>query len=113
MEAITNGRITENIINAYIELRDKVDINVLERFNVVIIMHPKTFMEFRAELPYGMRVDNDIECYFIDLFGIKTPVLMNREMPEEIEFQIMTQQDYERIEKEKLYKKFDKMFFEY
>lgn len=113
MEAISTGRITNNIINAYIKLRDKVDISALRRFNVVIIMHPKTFMEFRNELPYGMRVDNDIECHFIDLFGIKTPVLINRELPEEIEFTIMTQQDYERIEKEQLYKKFDKMFFDY
>ena len=54
----------------------------------------------------------DIECYFIDLFGRETPVLINRDMPEHIEFQIMTQQDYERQEKDILYKKFDKMFFD-
>lgn len=106
-----NGRITQNIIDEYIKLRREVDIYTYSRFNIVIIMHPKTFLEFRNELPYGMRVDKDIECYFIDLFGRETPVLVNRDMPENIEMQIMTQQDYERQEKEILYKKFDKMFF--
>lgn len=107
-----NGRITQNIIDGYIKLRSEVDISTYSRFNIVIIMNPKTFLEFRNELPYGMRVDKDIECYFIDLFGRETPVLVNRDMPENIEMQIMTQQDYERQEKEILYKKFDKMFFD-
>ena len=100
-EAIKTGKITKNIIDAYIKLRDKVDISPFNRFNVVIIMHPKTFLEFRNELPYGCRVDNDIECYFVYIFGRETPVLIDIELPEEINFQIMTQQDYERIEKEK------------
>ena len=103
-----NGRITQNIINAYIKLRCEVDITTYSRFNIVIIMHPKTFLEFRNELPYGMRV----ECYFISLFGREIPVLINSDIPEHIEFQIMTQQDFERQEKEILYKKFDKMFFD-
>jgi hypothetical protein len=112
-EAINTGRITKNIIDAYIKLRDKVDISAFKRFNIVIIMHPKAFMELREETPYGMRVDKDIECYFIDIFGRETPILIDRELPEEIEFQIMTQQDYERIEKEKMFERFNKMFFEY
>ena len=108
---MNNGRITQSIIDAYIKLRSEVDISTYSRFNIVIIMHPKTFLEFRNELPYDMRVDKDIECYFIIIFGRETPVLINRDMPENIEFQIMTQQDFERQEKEILYKKFDKMFF--
>lgn len=106
-----NGRITKNIIDEYIKLRHEVDVTSYTRFNVVVIMHPKTFLEFRNELPYGMRVDEDIECYFISLFGRETPFLINRDMPENIEFKIMTQRDYERQQKEILYKKFDKMFF--
>lgn len=102
MEAINTGRITQNIIDGYIQLRDKADISIFKRFNVVIIMNPKTFLEFRNELPYGCRVDKDINCYYIDIFGRETPVLIDRELPEEIEFKIMTQQDYERIEKEKI-----------
>jgi len=114
MEAINTGRITKNIIDCYIKLRDKVDISTYERFNIIIIMSPKTFYEFRNELSYCCcRVDNSIGCYFVDLFGGETPVLIDKELPEEIEFNIMTQQDYERIEKEKMFERFNKMFFEY
>ena len=113
MEVINTGRITKNIIDAYIKLRDKVDISTFKRFNVIILMHPKTFLEFRNELPYGCRVDNSIDCYFVDLFGRETPILIEKELPDEIEFQIMTQQDYERLEKEKMFERFNKMFFEY
>ncbi len=113
MEVINTGRVTKNIIDAYIKLRDKVDISTFKRFNVIILMHPKIFLELREEYPYGIRRDKDIECYFVNIFGRETPILINRDLPEEVEFQIMTQQDYERLEKEKLYNKFDKMFFEY
>ena len=75
MEAIKTGRITKNIIDGYVKLRNEVDISTFKRFNVIIIMHPKTFMEFRSELPYGCRVDNDIECYFIDIFSIYTTII--------------------------------------
>lgn len=111
MEVINTGRITKNIIDAYIKLRDAIDISTFKRFNIIIIMNPKTFLEFRNELHYGCRADKDIECYFVDIFGRETPVLIDRELPEEIEFQIMTQQDYERIEKEKMFERFNKMFF--
>lgn len=113
MEVINTGRVTKNIIDAYIKLRDKVNVSEFKRFNVIILMHPKTFMELRAEYPYGIRMDKDIECHFVNIFGRETPILINRDLPEEVEFQIMTQQEYERIEKEKLYNKFDKIFFEY
>ena len=113
MEEINTKRVTKNIIDAYIKLRDKVDISAFERFNVIILMHPKTFLELRAEYPYGIRMDKDIECHFVNIFGRETPILINRDLPEEVEFQMMTQQDYERLEKEELYKRFDKLFFEY
>lgn len=113
MEELNTGRIMRNIIDTYIQLRDKFDISIFKRFNVIIIMNPKTFLEFTKELRYGCRVDKDIECYFISIFDRKTPILIDRELPEEIEFKMMTQQDYERIEKEKMFEKFNKMFFEY
>ena len=115
MEAIQKGRVTKNIIDAYIKLRNIFDISVFNSFNVIIIMSPKTFLELKNELPYGCIVDKTLEegCYFVELFGRMTPVLINRELPEETEFQMMTQQDYERREKEKMFERFNKMFFEY
>ena len=46
------------------------------------------------------------------LVGRATPVIINDELPEEVEFQMMTQQEYERMEKEEMFRRFDKMFFE-
>lgn len=105
-------RISKNLMNAYIDLRDKCDISTFKRFNVIVIMQPKVVWELMSELPYGMQRDKDIDCHFIELCGHKTPLLISNELPKEVEFQIMTQEDYERIEKEKLFMKFDKMFYE-
>lgn len=107
-----NKRINTNLMNAYIELRNKCEISTFKRFNVIILMHPKVFYELMGELPYGMQVDPELNCHFIELCGHKTPLLIERDLPENVEFQIMTQEDYERIEKEKLFTKFDKMFYQ-
>jgi len=106
-------RVSKNLMNAYIELRDKCDISTFKRFNVIVIMQPKVLRELIEEFPYGIQRDIDVDCYFIDLCGHKTPLLISNELQEQIEFQIMTQEDYERMEKEKMFKKFDKMFFQY
>ena len=105
-------RVSDNLMHAYIELRNKCDISTFKRFNVIVIMQPKIVCELMNELPYGMQRDKDIDCYFIELCGHKTPLLISNELPKEIEFQIMTQEDYERMEKEKMYIKFNKMFYE-
>ena len=48
----------------------------------------------------------------MDYYKSIKELLINNELSEEVEFQIMTQEDYERMEKEKLFIKFDKMFYE-
>lgn len=105
-------RVSNNLMNAYIDLRNRCDVFTFERFNVIVIMQPKILRELMSELPYGIQRNIDLNCYFIELCGHKTPLLINAELPKEIEFQIMTQKDYERMEKEKLYIKLDKMFYE-
>ena len=47
----------------------------------------------------------------MELCGRKTPLLIDYELPDTVEFQIMTQDDYERLEKEKLFRRLDDMFF--
>ena len=112
MEVINTGRVVKNIIDAYVQLRDKVDVSRLERFNIVILMQPKTFIELRSELNGDIKRDKDLGVNFIYIFGRATPVIINDELPEDVEFQMMTQQDYERMEKEEMFRRFDKMFFE-
>ena len=104
-------RVIKKIIDAYIKLRDTVDISEYKKFNVIILMHPKVFLELRDESLFGIRRDKDIECYFVSIFGSEVPILIRRDLPEEVEFQMMTQQDYERLRKEELYKELSTMFF--
>ena len=106
------GEITEHLIDAYMELRDKHNIDIFKRFNVVITMHPKTFIKFRKEQRYGITRDSDYEVYYIYLCNSKTPIIISYELPENIEFTIQTQKDYERLEKEKMFERFNKMFFD-
>lgn len=106
------GRVYQNIINAYYELRNKLDISMLCDLNVIIIMQPKVFLEFRNELDgliYGKKYENFI-CYSIKLCGRQTPIKIDDELPKEVEFIIMTQKDYEIQEKEKLMTTLNKMF---
>lgn len=114
MEVINNSRVIYNLVDAYVKLRSKIEIHALRRFNVVVIMKPEIFNELRYETPEITTYrDKEFECYFIYLCGIKTPLLINYELPEEVEFQVMTQHDYERLEQEKLYERFNNMFFNY
>ena len=106
------GEITEHLIDAYIELRDKSNIDIFKRFNVVITMHPQTFIKFREEQPYGIRRDSDDEIYYTVLCNNKTPIIISDELPKDVEFIIQTQKDYERLEKEKMFERFNKMFFD-
>ena len=104
------GRVMNNIINAYFELRTKLEESMFVELNVVIKIQPKIFSELLSELHGDIRRSIDNDCYFINLCGRKTPILITRELPEEVEFQMMTQKDYERQEKEKLITQFNQMF---
>ena len=98
------------ILEAYLKLRSQLDAFSFDKLNVVIIMQPKSFQELRVELNGDIRVDYDIECRYIQLANKWTPILIDNSLPENVEFQIMTQKDYERIEQEKMLDKFYKMF---
>lgn len=105
----------DKIIEAYGELRFKMkDVHLFEKFNVVIQITPKAYYELRAEGNEQIRYINSdfIEGIdFINLCGEKTPVIINNTLPENVEFIIQTQKDYERLEKEKLYERLNKMFY--
>ena len=105
------SEIKNAIIEAYLKLRDKCEVYIFDRFNVVILMRHNTFKKLIENDSSLVRYVRDIDCMFINLFGGNTPIILTEELPENVLFQIMTQKDYERIEKEKLIEKFNKMFF--
>ena len=98
------------ILEAYLKLRSQLDAFSFDRLNVVIIAQPRSFNKLMAELNGNIRRDFDVDCYYIPLASRWTPILIDNKLPENVEFQIMTQKDYERIEQEKMLDRFYKMF---
>ena len=95
------------IVECY--MRQQLLENDYKNLKVVIIMTPKAFCELRSEEPF-IECNRDIECYFIQLCGGRTPIKINNELPENVEFQIMQQKDYERLEQERILTELSKMF---
>lgn len=107
--------IKNKLIEAYIKYRQNVLDNYerVSHLNVVIIMHPKTMAKLSAEEREIFRINiPDENINFIELCGRKTPVILDYTLPDDIEFTIKSQKDYEREEIEKMYKKFNKIFEE-
>lgn len=106
-----------NIKNKLTEVYIKYRQNVLDNYesvshlNVVIIMHPKTMAELSAEERELLRVNIPNEYVaFINLCGRKTPIILDNTLPDDTDFIIKSQKDYEREEIEKIYSKFNKIF---
>ena len=103
------------IVNTYFEYRKQLLDNYAhpKNFNVVIRIKPENFWDLVKEIQkYNTYFERDIEaqCHFIELAGRKTPIIIDNELPENTEFIIQSQKDYEREENEKQFKKFLKMF---
>ena len=108
--------IRNKIVDAYVRYRKNLlDTYVNpQNFNVVIRISPEKFFDLANELSKDnmyMQRDIEAECFFIILFdGIKTPVIIDNDLPKNTEFIIQSQKDYERKEREKQLQKFFKMF---
>ena len=105
--------IKNDIINAYYEYRD----NIIRRFQdpihlqVVIIISPKGMSQLMDEEKY-IKIDGKADCYYTSMFARRTPIVVRNDLPENVEFVIQSQSEYERQEKEKLLDKFMRMFEE-
>ena len=105
----------DKISDTYFKYRQKLLDNYEhpENFNVIIRLLPEKFFELIKEVHennvYYER-NMEAECHFIELAGRKTPVIIDNNLPENTEFIIQSQKDYEREEQEKQLKRFLKMF---
>lgn len=107
--------IKNKLTKAYIKYRQNVLDNYerVSHLNVIIIMHPKIMAILSAEEREIFRINiPDEYIFFIELCGTKTPVILDNTLPDDTEFIIKSQKDYEREEIEKMYKKFNKIFKE-
>lgn len=103
--------IRNKIIETYYKYRQ----NIIEQYQnpkylkVVIIISPKGMSELLAEEHY-IETDTKTECHYTSMFGLKTPIIIRTDLPENVEFIIQSQADYEKQEKERQLDKFYKMF---
>lgn len=82
---------------------------------LVMVCSPKTYLEIRGEMSDRVRYYKDIKGYDIPvlyIIGIKVPVVLRRDMPEDVKFQIMYRENYERLEQEEMFRKFMNMWEE-
>lgn len=103
--------IRNDIIEAYYKYRQ----NIINKFQdpkylqVVIIISPKGMSQLMDEEKY-IEIDSKAECHYTSMFGRKTPIIIRNDLPENVEFVIQGQAEYERQEQEKLLDKFFRMF---
>lgn len=102
--------IKSNIIRTYFELRNKNNILPYQTFKIVIIIHPSAFCKLLSD--QSIMLFNDVRNNYewINLFGFKTPVIIDDTIPIDSMFKMLTQKEYEKIELDKVYSKLAIMF---
>ena len=81
---------------------------------IVLISSPKYYCEvlrgtYNEEIRY-IKSDYNYRIEYFEIIGLKVPVIISDELPENVEYSLMLSKDYERLEKEKLYNKLYAMF---
>jgi len=102
------------IVDSYFKLRKALIEDHVIEFNCIILISPFAFSKLLDELAKQndlyMINDREKECRFIYIAGQKVPLIIERDMGENVELMIMTQKDYERIEQEKFLNNMYKIF---
>lgn len=106
-------KLCETVYKMYVDYsRDKY---TTKEPQLVMLCSPKCYSEIRGEMSDKIRYERNVKGYDIPILyiiGIKVPVVLRRDMPENVEFQIMYRENYERLEQEEMYKKFMEMWCE-
>ena len=92
------------IYNAYVKYRAEIYSQYisLDYLKVVILTNPENFHKLMQEIiKEQIHWSRYEDIYYFDLGGEKTPVIIDDEIPKEVEFQLLSQKDYERHEQEK------------
>lgn len=105
----------ENLIEAVYKMYTQYDdISYCKRKpEIVMICTPKAYCEIRGKISDKIRYERDIPNYHIpilEIIGIRIPVIIRNDMPENVEFQLMYRKEYERLEQEEMYKRIIAMF---
>jgi hypothetical protein len=80
---------------------------------IVMICKPSFYYQLQSEVSDKIQYIKDDYQYqipFLNIIGLKVPVVIKNDMPKNIEYTLMFRKEYERLEKEEMYKKFIAMF---
>ena len=85
----------------------------MKKPEIVMICKPSFYHQLRGEVSDKIQYIKDDYRYqipFLNIIGLKVPVVIKNDMPQNIEYTLMFRKDYERLEKEEMYKRFLAMF---
>lgn len=112
----TNRPISEKMVEAYLNLADKLPgMGYEEKVQVIIKMRGGSYVKFMSENDNEVRtyfLDELPEFTFVDLCGLRTPIVIDNTIPDDIEFVMQLKEDYVRIAFQELNNKLNKMFGE-
>ncbi len=107
----------KKIEDAVFGLLEKIDPfkQYMQNDNVVIIISRASFLKLQADIARDNHVHvinrmANFNYYFIHMLGKRIPIVIDYSLPQNIEFQVMRQSDYERMEEERLTERFAQMF---
>ena len=79
-----------------------------KRPDLVLVCSYKTYYEIRGNMSDKIYYHKNLPYYDIPILiiiGFYIPVILRKDLPDETVFQLMYREDYERLEKEEMYKK--------
>lgn len=81
---------------------------------IVLIASPNYYHHLKSRgyknKIYYIKSDYQYGIDFFEILWLKVPVIIDNELPKNVEYTLMFKKDYERLEKEKLYMKLNAMF---
>lgn len=78
---------------------------------IVLVCNAKYYTKLVEEyLEKMMHIKNEYGIRFLNVMGIKVPVVISEDIKKDVDYILMFRKDYERLEKERLYSKIISMF---
>ena len=103
----------DDLVDAVWEMIKKWEGSHYNQPEIVMLCSPKYYCELREmyndKICY-VKSDFNYQIEFLNIIGLKVPVVIRNDMPKNVEYTLMFREDYERQEKEELYRKLYNMF---
>ena len=100
----------EDIVKAYDKYQSKVKNAPQDFIDCVLVLNPESdlilIQECRDKIFFNLYTD----VKRLEIFGKEIPIIVDEQLPKNVNFLIKSRAEYERQEQEKLYKRIEEMF---